>query len=541
MTRTILLAAGVWLASWATAAAYPVANAISLDELAKQSDVVIKGVVESSGPVEDKSFDKVQGFRPYATKLKVVAVLQGKLTEKTIEFRHYGPADEGVGLFFMPQWYKFEPGRAYLVFAKKTDKESVFRQLWQNHRSQADQGQLLCADDEVRKGPSLKDLVWQELAALVKSDRAADVTYGLQHLDAMSGGSYDELREFERKDALKLAAPLLKNKDETIVRSAIRLLASNNPYMSDDYAAGWLATVGQGDIPGYGEWKRNTNLGGQLYADDLAGVVGSQAPAALRAMAVRALGRAEKPELLKQLTKWSSDPEPLVRQAALVVMADYPAKADLKLLQQSLDDPEPLVRTGAAQAAGFGQFKELIPQLGKLLNDKEPRVHKAAAMSLLSFSLDHSREALEANVKHPQYRALFVNALAKPDPEPYLTDLAEIVRKKLEPEDWWGGRIPWGVSWELLMKHARKVTRDDPNAANLTLVLDALEYPASGDAKGPQFYSSSEPRDLYALYVQRGMKPRAEKFRAVCKKAITYDIDYYFKMVDENPSQYVPD
>jgi len=530
----------VWLTSLATAAAYPVANALSLDELIKQSDVVVKGVVESSVPVDDKSFEKVHGFRPYVTKLKVVAVLRGKIAEKTIEFRHYGTADDESALPFMPQQYKFESGRAYLVFAKKTDQAGVLRQLWQNHRSQEDQGQLLCADSEARKGPSVKDVVWQELAALIKSERASDVTYGLQHLNEMSGGSYYELRDFERKDALKLAAPLLKHKDETIVRSAIRLLATNNPYMSEDYAAGWLATVGKGDIQGYSEWQRTTNLGGQLYADELAAVVDSQAPAALRAMAIRALGWAEKPELTMQLTKWSSDSEPQVRQAALVVMADYPAKADLRLLQRSLDDPEPLVRTGAAQSAGFGQFKELIPQLGKLLNDKAPRVHKAAALSLLSFSLDHSREALEANVKHPQYRALFVNALAKPDPEPYLKDLAEIVQKKLEPEDWWGGRIPWGVSWELLLKYARKKSLD-PNAANLGLVLDALESPASRDPKGPSFYSSSEPRDLYALYVQRGMKPRAEKFRAACKKALSYDIDYYFKMVDENPSQYGTD
>ena len=91
MVRSISLVCLVWLASLATAAAYPVANALSLDELIKQSDVVVKGVVESSVPVEDKSFEKVHGFKPYATKLKVVAVLHGKINEGAIEFRHQCP------------------------------------------------------------------------------------------------------------------------------------------------------------------------------------------------------------------------------------------------------------------------------------------------------------------------------------------------------------------------------------------------------------------------------------------------------------------
>ena len=69
-------------------------------------------------------------------------------------------------------------------------------------------------------------------------------------------------------------------------------------------------------------------------------------------------------------------------------------------------------------------------------------------------------------------------------------------------------------------------------------MLAALEYPSTGDEKGPAYSSSSEPRDLYALYLQRGLTDRARAFRAACRKALTYDIDYYFKMVDENPAQY---
>jgi hypothetical protein len=60
--------------------------------------------------------------------------------------------------------------------------------------------------------------------------------------------------------------------------------------------------------------------------------------------------------------------------------------------------------------------------------------------------------------------------------------------------------------------------------------LDAMEKVGN--------YSSSEPRDIYAFYVQRGMTERAQKFCEAARKAVSYDLDYYFKQVDENPSLY---
>ena len=48
----------------------------------------------------------------------------------------------------------------------------------------------------------------------------------------------------------------------------------------------------------------------------------------------------------------------------------------------------------------------------------------------------------------------------------------------------------------------------------------------------------SEPRDLYALYLQRGLNDRAKAFREQCRKKLTFDIDYDLKMVDESPDQY---
>jgi len=61
--------------------------------------------------------------------------------------------------------------------------------------------------------------------------------------------------------------------------------------------------------------------------------------------------------------------------------------------------------------------------------------------------------------------------------------------------------------------------------------LDALEREVGQ-------VGSSIPRDIYAFYLQRGLTKRAKQFRESAKKSLSYDIDYYFDMVDKNPSIY---
>ena len=81
-----------------------------------------------------------------------------------------------------------------------------------------------------------------------------------------------------------------------------------------------------------------------------------------------------------------------------------------------------------------------------------------------------------------------------------------------------------------IYKHLQKQPVAQLRSGRFDEALDAME--------SPNYYSSSEPRDLYAFYLQRDMKDRAKKFRAACKKRITYDIDYYFNMVDKSPDTY---
>jgi hypothetical protein len=59
--------------------------------------------------------------------------------------------------------------------------------------------------------------------------------------------------------------------------------------------------------------------------------------------------------------------------------------------------------------------------------------------------------------------------------------------------------------------------------------LDALEH--------MHWYSSSEPRNLYAFYLTR-MMARAKQFRAAVKQAGPFDMEQYFEEADKDPSRF---
>ncbi len=236
------------------------------------------------------------------------------------------------------------------------------------------------------------------------------------------------------------------------------------------------------------------------------------------------------PELKARLARWLADPEPAVRQAAAILLADFPELLSAEVVDRLATDTAAPVRAGIAQAVGFGQLDAQLDVLDKLLLDPQSEVQAAAALSLLSFPTAKSRSILEKHLKQSDYRSLFVNALARQDPSPHLAALCEVIEKELCPENWWGGRIPWGESWDILFKFVQAKPAAELQKGTYDNVLAALE--------SPNYYSSSEPRDLYALYVQRGLKERAASFRAACNKKATFDMEYYFNMVDENPNQY---
>ncbi len=152
----------------------------------------------------------------------------------------------------------------------------------------------------------------------------------------------------------------------------------------------------------------------------------------------------------------------------------------------------------------------------------------AAAMSLLSFEIAAAAPSLVANLG-TDFGPLFVNALAKRDPKPYLARLADLVANHQRPANWWGGSIPSGVSWKLLFDYLK--SQPVAELTKQTALLDALEK--------MKWFGSGEPTALYALYVHTGMTTRAKAFRDAVKKSVTWNNDLYFDMADKNPTNYL--
>jgi len=294
--RRILLSIPVGLALLIPASpalGYLVGGSVSLASLEEEADLVFKGRVLSTRPVADSGFDPVPGYGPHATEFKVLSVFKGGKTPEKILFRHYDKLPGDMAMMYMPQNYHFTVGRSYIVFAKKTKTPGVFQHLWASHRQKEDQGVLLSADERPHAGKPVPEVFWVELTALLKSKNPADAIYAIEQLDEMSGGAYEELKDFDRGRVLGEIRALVGSPDEKVAAAAITALGSRNPCLSDDLAPHWLATVGNGDVRGFTTWERaRENPGARAYWKDLAAVVDSEAaPLANRALAVRALCR----------------------------------------------------------------------------------------------------------------------------------------------------------------------------------------------------------------------------------------------------------
>ncbi len=376
---------------------------------------------------------------------------------------------------------------------------------------------------------------------MLAADDVGQVVYAVGQLDQMSAGTlragtlpWDSgLSDFDRRDVLAAVRGLLMNGQPKIAEAAIGLVGSHNPYMSDESTLSWLAAVGSVKPPFV--WPMDpkmTNVGGELYWKDLVALADSRAPGETRAMAIRALGLVREPSLEKPIERWLADPAPAVRASAALLLADFPGPQTRQRLTVLAGDAAPEVRACVARAAGFARQAELADVLAKLLADQDFKVRQTAAMSLLSFSPKNEAVAavFRANLGNEDFQPLFLIALAREKPADYLDALAKAVEEKTTPKSFWGGQMPAFTAWEILFKYLQAQPADEIRSGKYDRYLDAMEKVGN--------YSSSEPRDIYAFYVQRGMTERATRFIRASGKATLFDLDPFFKQVDENPSQY---
>jgi hypothetical protein len=529
--RRIILA--VTVLAWAgVALAYVVGPALGLVKLAARADLVFKGTAVSSQQVQDDWFKPCAGFIATETEFKVISVIKGDAPGATLRFHHYDESQPPQPRMFQPQYYHFQPGRAYLVFAKRSETAGCFRQLQANHTAKEDQGVLWCPDNQPVLAKTVKEAIWKELTLMLTSANATNVTYAIHQLDQMSGRPEDfgATQDFDRTNVMNAIHSLMTDSNVQAAQAAIAAVGSHNPYLSDERTIHWLATVGGADVPGMGKMDpRMRNVGGELYWRELVALANSQAANEIRASAIQALGLVREPSLRKCIERWLADPAAAVRAAATLLLADFPGPESCKHLVALASDVAPEVRACAARAAGFAQQVEAADTLAKLLADREVKVRTSAAISLLSFSPTNKVIAgiFQANLENEEFKPMFLIALAREKPDGYLNALVRAVEQKTEPRNFWGGQIPAFTAWEILFRYLQGQRAEVVASGKLDRYLDAVEMVGN--------YSSSEPRDIYAFYLQRGMTERAKKSRAAARKAVSYDLDYYFKQVDENP------
>jgi HEAT repeat protein len=321
--------------------------------------------------------------------------------------------------------------------------------------AQEDQGVVLCPDDKPVTARTPKEAIWNELTAMLKSTSTNDLKYAIGHLDQMSGGAEDfrSTPDFDRTEVLTAMRGLMAHRTPEIAQAAITVIGSRNPYLSDERALFWLATVGSAEVSGLSKMNpKMKNPGGERYQNDLIALADAKAAVATRALAIRALGLVREPSLREPINRWLKDSEPAVRASAALLLADFPGPDMIRQLTALVGDPAPGVRAAAARATGFAQQTELAQLLGRLLGDRVEAVREAAAQSLLSFSpkTDSVAEVFRAQLDNKEFQPLFLNALAREKPEAYLDGLARVIKEKTEPAHFPGGTIPAFTAWQIL-------------------------------------------------------------------------------------------
>lgn len=523
------------LAIAGAAVGYLVSPALTLDQLAKESDIIFKGEAISGEPVEDEWFKPVTGYETRETRFRIISQIKGEATGGEVRFRHYDEKVGGNGFgSYNPQFHHFKPGRTYIVFATKIDGGA--RQTKRAHTSKMDLGVLRCRDERPVTSKSLPAIYWEELIALRDSPMADDVIYAINQLDGMSkspGSSNSKgTTDFSRIEVLSVVRGLISHSEPEIAQAAIRVIGDGSPYLSDDLAPNWLGTVGV-EVSGLARLSPGTrNVGGALAWRELVAVANSNVAPETRALAIRAMGLVKAWELHQRfMDSWLKAPEIPVRAAAVLLLTDFarPCAYTTGEFAEFATDPAPEVRKCAAYSIGFMQNPDIVPVLSTLIKDEDANVRRAAMESLRSFrpEIPAVVVALKLDLENPESQPLSLLALAKQDPGAYLDELAQAIENNTSPSNWSGGQLPAFTAWKLLFKHLRAQPPADIRRGKWDRYLDALEKVGQ--------YSSSEPRDIYAFYLQRGMPERAAKYRAKAKKAVSYDLDYFFDMADTPP------
>jgi hypothetical protein len=87
--------------------------------------------------------------------------------------------------------------------------------------------------------------------------------------------------------------------------------------------------------------------------------------------------------------------------------------------------------------------------------------------------------------------------------------------------------------WRLSHKNDTSLLRNKFESQTFDKVS---QQPHGSESEG---WFALEKRDVYAFFILSGMTDRAKNFRERATKASSYNVDYFFKLVDQNPTNYL--
>jgi len=447
-------------------------------------------------------------------KLRDIQALSGKCPSKaTLDYLGHEPRS----LSYARHRYALEVGAAYLLFV---DEE--FALLDAQLPAVDAEGLLRMRPDA--SGPTVNKAVWRSLTDDVASSNAQDATRALGWLDRLSM-SYSWMPEpdFDRRETVDTAIVALGSESAEVREATLDFLGSGSWVYREQDLVFWLESLNPGSFPRHSVRDLERQNFAAVHHYEAIASAASRLPAEQKAKAIRCLHRSQRTSL-PELEGWLTDSEPVVRAGANLLIPDLPPADRHPLLKRASQDADATVRAAAATAMALGQDEQTLPLIELLLEDPEVGVQRSAAQALLAVATGHAHDALERQADHELYGGLFVNSLAETDAVPWRSRLTENVETRYSPAAWWGGFVPHAHSWALLFEDLSKLATTELESAAVAPALHALEH--------AKFHGSSEPRDLYQLYHDRGMDSHAKAFRAHVDETVGFDMSLYLDRVD---------
>lgn len=436
LSNVIAIAAGGFFSLAITTGAVPASVFIPprgrLEEMARKADLVFKGRVLSSVAITNDSFP--HWGKPHATQLEVISVLQGSVPTNVLIFQHNtsGPMLWSGGT--PPAHYVLEKERAYLIFATKTERPGVFRQLPSMLRSEAD-GVTLILDTRPLPIASVKEAHWLELNRMLTDTNPTNQIYAIERLDRLSRAgrrddSWSRSDDFQRTVLLQALLPLTTNNHQQVALRAISCFAVES----------------------------NAAVRLEQFVEALTHVANESASAQCRLQAIDSLSGLRNEAVSNALARLLIDPDDSIRVGAVRFLPRFSADFLEPALRQCAADESANVRSVVADVIGEGKYTRLLPTLQKLFRDpvgKDPLikpltmehlkaglrwsnigdVHTSAGMALVKFPPSQVADFLKANLDDSGFHINFVAKLAQGDAEPWLPELVKILRARLAQVD----------------------------------------------------------------------------------------------------------